>query len=126
MKISLFKRQDESAEAVMSRAAMQKEAAQWGKALILSAVIVSIAPLAMAEALPWERPLCTVAESLSGPVANTIGVICVVLTGLALAFGEVSGVFKTMLGVLFGLSVAFLANSWLGLLDRSAQCFRVS
>ena len=80
----------------------------------------------MAEALPWEKPLCTVAESLSGPVANTIGVICIVLTGLALAFGEVSGVFKTMLGVLFGLSVAFLANSWLGLLDRSAQCFRVS
>ena len=126
MKISLFKRHNQSAKAVLPRDAMQKEAVQWGKALILSAVIVSIAPLAMAEALPWEAPLCRVAESLSGPVANTIGVICVVLTGLALAFGEVSGVFKTMLGVLFGLSVAFLANSWLGLLNRSAQCFKVS
>ncbi len=125
MKNSMFKRQQQF-DKVLTRAAMQKEAVQWGKALILSAVIVSIAPAAMAEALPWEKPLCTVAESLSGPVANTIGVICIVLTGLALAFGEVSGVFKTMLGVLFGLSVAFLANSWLGLLDRSAQCFRVS
>lgn len=101
--------------------AVKKEAIEWGTAVGLVAVMMLIA--APVQALPWEAPLCEVARSLSGPVANTIGVICVVLTGLALAFGEVSGVFKTMLGVLFGLSVAFLANSWLGLLGRSAQCF---
>lgn len=103
----------------------KKSAGEWLKALAMTAVLMLPASGAWA-ALPWEAPLCTVAQSLSGPVANTIGVIAVVLTGLMLAFGEVSGVFKTLLGVLFGLSIAFLANSWLGLLSRTSGCFATS
>ncbi|MDN0082491.1 TrbC/VirB2 family protein [Crenobacter sp. SG2305] len=105
--------------------AVKKSAWEWTQAIALTGVAVLVSPVAHAAgALPWEGPLCTVATSLSGPVANSIGVIVVVLTGLMLAVGEVSGVFKSLLAVLFGLSVAFLANNWLGLFNgRSSGCF---
>lgn len=62
-----------------------------------------------ATSLPWETPLCKIATSLRGPVASSTAVIVLVVTGLMFAFGEASGTFKTMLGVLGGLSLAFLA-----------------
>lgn len=59
--------------------------------------------------LPWVKPLCMIATSLHGPVASAVAIIVLVVTGLMFAFGEASGTFKTGLGVLGGLSLAFLA-----------------
>lgn len=64
-------------------------------------------------ALPWEGPICAIAKSLSGPVARSATVIAVVGTGLMLAFGEVGGPFLTGLRILFGLSLALAASSWI-------------
>ncbi|WP_341744806.1 TrbC/VirB2 family protein [Azonexus hydrophilus] len=71
-------------------------------------------------ALPWEGPLCMVATSLKGPVAKSIAVIAIVICGLLMAVGEMSGMFKSLLGLLMGVSMALLATSWLGIIDSSA------
>lgn len=77
-------------------------------------------------AMPWEGPLCKVAMSLKGPVAKSVAVIAIVICGLLLAVGEVSGVFKTMLGLLAGVSMALLASNWLGFIDAAAGSFNCS
>lgn len=85
--------------------------------LLLSTGFVSAATM------PWEGPLCQVAQSLQGPVARGVAVIAIVVCGLMLAVGEVGGVFKTMLGLLAGVSMALLANSWLGFIGGSGSSF---
>lgn len=79
--------------------------------LLCVAVMILVPTLVMASAagggLPWEGPLDKIQQSLSGPVAKAIALICVVTTGSALAFGEGGGAFRSLLKVVFGLSVAF-------------------
>lgn len=72
-------------------------------------------------ALPFENTLCQVAQSMSGPIAKSVAVIAIVVTGLMIALTEISGVFKTLLGLLFGLSFALLANQWLGIFGSSGS-----
>jgi len=73
--------------------------------------------------LPWEGPLCKVANSLKGTVAKAVAIIAIVICGLMMALGEMSGVFKTMLGLLMGTSMALLAGNWLGMMDSAAAGF---
>ncbi len=89
---------------------------------IVALLLVS-ADFATASAMPWEGPLCQVAQSLQGPVARAVAVIAIVVCGLMLAVGEVGGVFKTMLGLLAGVSMALLANSWLGFIGGTGSSF---
>ena len=62
--------------------------------------------------MPWEQPLNQILESIQGPVAKVISVIVIILTGLALAFGETSGGFRRLVQIVFGLSIAFAASSF--------------
>ena len=62
--------------------------------------------------MPWEGPLEQILDSLSGPVARTIGVAAIIVTGLGLAFGEGGGGMRRMLWVVFGLTIAFAATSF--------------
>jgi type IV secretory pathway VirB2 component (pilin) len=62
--------------------------------------------------MPWEQPLNQILESIQGPVAKVISVIVIILTGLALAFGETSGGFRRLIQIVFGLSIAFAAPSF--------------
>ena len=62
--------------------------------------------------MPWEEPLNQILESIQGPVAKVISVIVIILTGLALAFGETSGGFRRLIQIVFGLSIAFAASSF--------------
>lgn len=96
--------------------------------LIIAAVmlLIMLTEPAFAQAMPWEGPLCKVATSLKGPVAKSVAVIAIVISGLLLAVGEVSGVFKTMLGLLAGISMALLASNWLGFIDSAAGSFSCS
>ncbi|WP_019583742.1 TrbC/VirB2 family protein [Thioalkalivibrio sp. ALE16] len=65
------------------------------------------------ETMPWEGPLETVMNSLCGPVAQFAAVIAFVVTGLLVAFGELSGLFSVMMRVAFGLSIALFAVNFL-------------
>jgi type IV secretion system protein VirB2 len=60
--------------------------------------------------MPWETPLQTIVDSLTGPVAKGLAIICMVIAGFSWAFGE--GNMKKILAIVFGISVAFAAASW--------------
>ena len=62
--------------------------------------------------LPWEAPLQSILESITGPVARIIAVMVITLTGLTLAFGESSGGIRRLIQIVFGLSIAFAAASF--------------
>ena len=62
--------------------------------------------------MPWEAPLEQILESIEGPVAKIIAVIVIIITGLSLAFGDMSGGFRRLIQIVFGLSIAFAATSF--------------
>ena len=62
--------------------------------------------------MPWEQPLNQILQSVEGPVAKIIAVIIIIVTGLALAFGDSSGGFRRLIQIVFGLSIAFAASSF--------------
>jgi type IV secretion system protein TrbC len=78
----------------------------------LSFLFVSTPSHAAASGMPWESPLQTVLDSISGPVVQILGIIAIILFGLGLAFSESGGMLRKALWVLLGLSIAFSAVSW--------------
>ena len=63
-------------------------------------------------AMPWEGPLTTVMQSLSGPDAKAVGIIAIVLTGLGFAFAEGGSAMRKGIGIVFGLAIAFTATTF--------------
>jgi type IV secretion system protein VirB2 len=61
--------------------------------------------------MPWEGPLQKIMSSISGPVAQTLGTIVIVLAGLGIAFGESGSGVRKILMVVCGLAIAFTASS---------------
>lgn len=84
-------------------------------ALTVFAVILPKAVHA-ASGLPWEEPLDKILDSLEGPVAKIIGTICVITTGLALSFGEMGGAARKGIQIVFGLSIAYFATTFISTL----------
>ena len=68
--------------------------------------------LAAGSGMPWEAPLQRILDSVEGPVAKVSAVITIILTGLSLSFGDMSGGFRRLVQVVFGLSIAFAASSF--------------
>ena len=62
--------------------------------------------------MPWEAPLQKILDSIEGPVAKMVAVIVIIGTGLSLAFGDMSGGFRRLVQVVFGLTIAFAATSF--------------
>lgn len=62
--------------------------------------------------MPWEGPLQSILESISGPVAQILGSITIIMSGLAMAFGDGGGGMRKLLQIVFGLSIAFTATSF--------------
>lgn len=81
------------------------------KTIFLSAALAL--PMSVyAQTMPWEGPICNIVNSFSGPVAVAFVVLAVVLCGAMLAFGELNGIFKTLLGVAIGGAMAVGAVQW--------------
>ena len=80
---------------------------------VLTLLLLSAATAhAAGSGLPWEAPLQSILDSITGPVARIIAVMVIPLTGLTLAFGESSGGFRRLIQIVFGLSIAFAAASF--------------
>ena len=80
---------------------------------LAAALLVTCTPATAAgSGMPWEAPLQRILESIEGPVAKIIAVIIIIVTGLSLAFGDMSGGFRKLVQVVFGLSIAFAATSF--------------
>ena len=80
----------------------------------LTALVLVLAQPAWASGsnMPWETPLQSILDSITGPVAKIAGVIAITITGLMWAFGDTSGVMRRGIQIVFGLSVAFTASSF--------------
>ena len=80
-----------------------------------AAVLLAVGPAWAAgagTAMPWEGPLDTIMQSLSGPVAKAVGIIAIVLTGLGFAFAEGGSALRKGIGIVFGLAIAFTATTF--------------
>jgi type IV secretion system protein TrbC len=74
---------------------------------------ISLSPASAAAAgAPWEAPLQTFLNSLTGPVAQIVGVAAVVMCGFAIAFSEGGGGIRKLVWVALGLSIAFAATTF--------------
>ena len=82
--------------------------------VVLTTLLLCIALPAHAAGsrMPWEAPLQSILDSIQGPVARIVAVIIIIVTGLALAFGDTSGGFRKLVQIVFGLSIAFAASSF--------------
>ncbi len=62
--------------------------------------------------LPWEAPLVTVQNSITGPVAMAIAVLAMCVSGVALAFGEeISGFVRRLLMLVLAISILVSSSS---------------
>ena len=94
---------------ILSRARSRLSALVLGTFVVLA---VATPAHAAGSSMPWEAPLQAILESIQGPVAKIVAVIIIIVTGLSLAFGDISGAFRRMVQVVFGLSIAFAATSF--------------
>lgn len=62
-------------------------------------------------AMPWEGPFQQVLASFTGPVAQGVLILAIVVTGFAFAFSEGGGM-RRILGILLGASIAVTATSF--------------
>jgi type IV secretion system protein VirB2 len=84
-------------------------------AIVLALIVLMAmgqAARAAGSGLPWEAPLERILESIEGPVAKVIAVLIIIVTGLSLAFGDMSGGFRRLIQIVFGLTIAFAATSF--------------
>jgi len=81
--------------------------------IALAIVLATTHPaMAAGSGMPWEAPLQRILDSVQGPVAKVTAVVIIVITGLSLSFGDMSGGFRRMIQIVFGLSIAFAASSF--------------
>lgn len=78
-------------------------------------------PAIAAAAMPWEGPICNIANSFSGPVAVALVILAVVFCGALLAFGELNGIFKSLLGVAIGGAMAVGAVQWVVMFTNASR-----
>lgn len=75
-------------------------------------LLLPSAAFAAGTGMPWETPLQNILDSVTGPVAKAAAIVAIVLTGLGFAFGESGTVMRRIVGIVFGLSIAFAAAQW--------------
>lgn len=80
--------------------------------LMLTIALMSSPAFAGGSGMPWEDPLQKIADSITGPVAKVAGILAVALAGLGFAFAEGGGFMRKILGIVFGLAIAFSASTF--------------
>ena len=80
--------------------------------------------LAATGGLPWDTPIATLQNDLTGPVATAISVVAFLAAGAALVFGEeLGGIAKKALYVVLGVAMIVFGNTFLtnlGLINSGA------
>lgn len=86
----------------------------WKRLTPAIGLALALAPPAHAAAVgaPWEAPLQTFLNSLTGPVAQMAGVAAVVIAGFGIAFSEGGSGLRRLVWVAAGLSIAFAATTF--------------
>ena len=65
--------------------------------------------------LPWDGPIQTLTNNLTGPVATAISIVAFLAAGAALVFGEeLGGIAKKALYVVLGISMIVFGAQFMG------------
>jgi type IV secretion system protein VirB2 len=87
--------------------------ATWFRAGWIALVLVVVVALpSFAQASPWENSVSRLMTSFTGPIARGMGLIAIVVGGLAFAFGE-HGAKQLLAGILFGVGMAIGAVNFM-------------
>jgi type IV secretion system protein VirB2 len=70
-----------------------------------------VANAAAGGAMPWDAPLTTIENDLTGPVAVAVATIAVVLAGLGFAMGGEGTFMRRGFGVVMGLALALMGTT---------------
>ena len=86
--------------------------------------LTTIDALAATGGLPWDTPIATLQNDLTGPVATGVSVVAFLAAGAALVFGEeLGGIAKKALFVVLGVAMIVFGNAFLsalGLINTGA------
>jgi type IV secretion system protein VirB2 len=64
--------------------------------------------------LPWDGPIASIVNDLSGPLAKGFIIAAIVVTGLMWAFGEHGSSMRKVMGIAAGGALALAAVSFVG------------
>jgi type IV secretion system protein VirB2 len=64
--------------------------------------------------LPWNGPIASIVNNLSGPLAKGLIILAIVITGLMWAFGEHGSSMRKVMGIAAGGALALAAVSFVG------------
>ena len=79
-----------------------------------AAMVFATAASASTASLPWDTPIQTLQNNLTGPVATGISVVAFLAAGAALVFGEeLGGIAKKALYIVLGCAMIVFGNSFL-------------
>jgi type IV secretion system protein VirB2 len=86
------------------------------KFFVFFLLLMSLGEVAFAAAggaaMPWETPLQTIKDSLTGPVAGYIALIAIMICGAILIFGgDISGFARNLVNVVLACAVILGASS---------------
>lgn len=83
--------------------------------LAAAALLILAAPdlWAANTGMPWEGKLDKILDSITGPVAKVFGALIIFGSGIGLAAGEGGSGVRKLIWVVFGLSIAFTASSFM-------------
>ena len=86
-------------------------------ALAVAMLYTAHAEASTSGGLPWDGPIQTLQNDLTGPVATGISVVAFLAAGAALVFGEeLGGIAKKALYVVLGVAMIVMGNRFLSAL----------
>ena len=90
--------------------------ARWALTAVALALVAPSALLAQTSPTtttnPWQTAVENISEALTGPIANALSLIAIVIGGMMFAFGE-GGSKRTLAGIIFGIGMAMAAAEFL-------------
>ncbi len=82
-------------------------------ATVAAAIALLATPAyASGSGMPWETPLQSIVDSITGPVARGAAVIAIVLAGITIIFSEGGGGVRKLAFVGLGIAIMFAAVSF--------------
>ena len=76
------------------------------------AVLSLLTPSALLAQNPWEDAVNNLSTAMTGPIAQGLALVAIVVGGLMFAFGE-GGSKRTLAGIIFGLGMALGAANFI-------------
>ena len=80
--------------------------------VVIGLVLIPAFAYAAGSGMPWESPMNQILTSVTGPWLRLGSVVAIIITGLALAFGEMGGILRKSVELVLGLSIACAASGW--------------